>query len=380
MGRTHADRLFHPSPGAGARRWRIAPRMARFRVGIQCSLLGVLGGLGQLPLLAEEAAGAANERPQQAASPDLYQAVAHFQLDLEMLRWVTGSPRVALSPWAVSMVEPRHLLWQAQVMFRKASQFAEEIAGTRELALPPGSWRRTQPRPPASGDIQLDDVLRVVVDAHERIRATIELQNIRMVGGQRPDRDVTKTAGDALAQIVQGNRQLNFLLHREVPPRDAYNRVMAAVERAGDLLGGTYPPLSPLVAGKRPDDVYGRLITCLGLLRSAASTLEIPTLALDLDRELARQDVSGADVYHLATTLLSDLEYMTRLLGREATKPPRGEYPNPPFVFPSHIHQLAGVLETQLRNLASTANPKAGDVPAGAATGENGAAAIQILD
>ena len=320
-------------------------------VGALCAL-----GAGHLPLLAEEAETASPRAvPGEAAAPDLHQAVAQLQLDLEMLRWVAGSPKVEVSPWAVSRAAPRHLLWQAQVMFRKASQFAEEVAGARALELPPGSWRRTQPRqPPLGRDSQLADVLQVVVDAHDRIRAAIKLQNIRMVEGQRPERDSAKTAGDVLASIVQGNRQLNLLLHREVPPRDAYNRVMAAVERAADLLGGSYPPAPPLVTGQRPDDVYRRLVTCLGLLQPAASQRGIATLSLDLNRELSRQGVSDADVYHLATTLLSDLEHMTQFLGREATKPPRGEYPSPAFVFPAHIHQIAGVLETQLRTLAST--------------------------
>lgn len=367
VNRTHAtNRLY---------RWRRrspAPRhvdKVALGVSLRCRvlrLLCALGALGHLPALAEEAKEGA---PRPAQAPDLYQAVAHFSLDLEMLRWVAGSQKVEASPWVVSRVAPRHLLWQAQVMFRKASSFAEEVANAKALPLPPGSWRRTQPRqPPLGREPQLVDALRVVVDAHDRIRAAIELQNIRMVEGLRPEPDSTKTAGDVLALIVQNSRQLNLLLHREAPPRDAYNRVMAAVERAADLLGGTYPPVPPLVTGQRPDDAYRRLVTCLGLLQQAAAKQGIPTLNLDLDRELARQDVSDADVYHLATALLSDLEYMTQLLGRAATKPPRGEYPRLAFVFPSHIHQIAGVLETQLRTLAST-EPDA--LPADAATKES---------
>ena len=287
-----------------------------------------------------------------ATAPDLHQAVMRFQLDLEMLRWVTGSPKPAASPWAVSETAPRHLLWQAQVMFRKASELAQEVAGPRALPLPPGSWRRAQPRPaPLDRDIELADVLRVVADASERIRAAIGLQNMT-VEGEMPPRDSAATASDVLVRIVQANRQLNLLQHREVPPRDAYNRVMAAVNRAGDLLGGGYPPAPPLTAGQRPDDVYRRLVTCMGLLQEAAAAHGIQTLGLNLQRELARQDVSEADVYHLATTLLADLEYLAQVLRPEATRPPRGEYPMPNFVFPAHIHQVAGVLETQLRTLA----------------------------
>lgn len=333
---------------------------------IRLRRLAGLGVLACTPAFAEEA----DRGAQAVAPPDLYQTVAHFQLDLELLRWVVGDPKLAVAPWQVSDAAPRHLLWQAQVMFRKASQLAEEVAGPRTLPLQPGSWRRSLPRPaPLHRDPQLADVHQVIVDAHDRIRAILALQNIRMVEGQssgqdagdtnasqalmlaqmqRPDRDAGKTPGDVLAQIVQTNRQLNLLLHREIAPRDAYNRVMAAVDRAGDLLGGYYPQPPPLVSGQNPDDVYRRLIACFGLLRQAAPR-QLQALGLDLERELARQGVREVDIFHLATTLLSDIEHMARRLGSETTKPPRGEYPVPEFVFPSHIQQLGVVLETQLR-------------------------------
>ena len=329
-------RFFVPS----SLRWRRSYRRLRQAAG--------LGVLVLAPASAEETDGGA-----QSVEPlDLYRTVAHFQLDLEMLRWVMGDPKLAASPWQVSDAAPRHLLWQAEVMFRKASQFAEEVAGPRTLPLPPGSWRRSLPRPaPLDRDPQLADVLRIVVDAHDRIRAIITLQKIHMVERQRPERDAAKTPADVLAQIVQANRQLNLLLHRQIPPRDAYNRLMAAVDRAGDLLGGYYPPPPPLVIGQSPDDAYRRIITCFGLLRQAAPR-ELRALGLDLERELSRQGVRNADVFHLATTLLSDLDHMATQLGSETTKPPKGEYPVPQFVFPSHVQQLGAVLETQLRTWA----------------------------
>lgn len=344
-----------------------AERSGRQRRSFSRTAAGALTALLVLPGFGEQADDdAAALNPASATTaPELHQAVAQFQLDLEMLRWVTGSPKPTASPWAVSEATPRHLLWQAQVMFRKAGELAQEVAGPRALPLPPGSWRRAQPRPaPLDRDIELADVLRVVADARERIRAAIALQNIRMVEGQTPPHDPANTASDVLVRIVQANRQLNLLQHREVPPRDAYNRIMAAVNRAGDLLGGGYPPAPPLAAGQRPDDVYRRLVTCMGLLQEAAATHRIQTLGLNLERELARQDVSDADVYHLATTLLADLEHLAQVLRPEATRPPRGEYPMPDFVFPAHIHQLAGVLEAQLRSLAT------GTGDAGAAAGE----------
>ena len=328
----------------------VRPAHRRSRLPISVCALTLLFSPG----FAEPANEGAAASESETTAPDLHRAVTRFELDLDTLRWVAGSPKPAASPWAVSEAAPRHLLWQAQVMFRKASELAQEVAGPRTLPLPPGSWRRAQPRPaPLDRDIELADVLRVVADARQRIRAAMGLQNI-MVEGQMPPHDPAATASDVLVRILQANRQLNLLQHREVLPRDAYNRVMAAVNRAGDLLGGGYPPAAPLVAGQRPDDVYRRLVTCMGLLQEAAATHGIQTLGLNLQRELARQDVSEADVYHLATTLLADLQYLAQVLRPQATRPPRGEYPLPNFVFPAHIHQVAGVLEAQLGMLATS--------------------------
>ena len=334
----------------GGTRMQSARRAARCRAGVALAAALVFTPAAAQP--------EATRQAQSAVTPvRLYETVMRFQLDLEMLRWVVGDPKVAVAPWDVSAAAPRHLFWQAQAMFRKAHELAEEVAGTKTLPLRPDAWRRAQPRPaPRDRAIHLADVLQVVSDAQEHIRATFALENIRMMSASPSVLSPANTGeGDVLAQIVQANRQLNILLHAEVATRDAYNKVMAAVERAGDLLGGHYPPRPPLPAGQTPADVYRRLVRCLALLQPAATARGIRPLGLNLEGDLSRQNVSVADVYHLATTLLADLEYMAVRMDSDVTKPPRGEYPMPRFVFPSHIQQIASVLEAQLSQLASPA-------------------------
>ena len=208
--------------------------------------------------------------------------------------------------------------------------------------------------------MRLDDALLVIDDARDRVRAAIVLQNIRVVGGeaqqesQRRGRGRRPSAengglGEVLAQIVQTTRQLDLLLHREVMPREAYNEVMAAMDRAGDLAGGFYPVRPPLVTGRRPHDVYEHLLTCMGLLMRADAAADVQVLRLGLDQEVGRERVTIADVLHLATTLLADLDHVAVRLSSARTRPPKGEYPRRPFVFPSHIDQMVGVLEAQLR-------------------------------
>ena len=294
---------------------------------------------------------------------DVYQAVVEFRLDISSLQYTMGDPPPQVTKWSVVEAAPRHVFWQAQILYRSANQLAEEVAGQRMLRLPAGSWRRSQPRPAPEGfAIRPENILQVVTDAGDHVRALMGLQNIQILNKPRIERERAKTLADMLTMIVEANRQLDALLHREVLPRHAYNRVMAAVDRAGDLLGGRYPVLGELETGRRPRDAYRRLIGCLELLHTAERARRIGgTLILDWDRELAREQVSNVDVYHLATAVLADLDFLTKRLGTQATKVPKGEYEMPRFVFPSHIHQLAGVLEAQLRLLATTPAADAGN-------------------
>ena len=294
---------------------------------------------------------------------DIYQEVMRLQSKLNALRWVTGDPVLDAMPWIVVTATPRHLFYQAQVLFNKTSQIAEEIAGPRILPLPDDGWRRSLPRPvPQGRPVELDDVLRVVTDAHDRLQAATKLQNIRTIDVEPPARE-TATAGEVLTVIVQASWQLDLLLHREVPSHDAYNQVMSAVNRAGDLLGGVYPAAPKLVVGQRSLDAYRRLISCMSFLQRAGQIGQTQVLSLDVDRELARQSVAVADVYHIATTLLLDIDHIALEMGSKDTKPPRGEYPMPQFVFPSHINQMAAVLEAQLRLFANS--PEAGPAEGG---------------
>ena len=342
------------SRAAGKRTWPRLRHRRRWAAWALAAAATVPGQGAEAPAPTADATGPAQ-------SLDVYQAVMRLQLDLEALRWVAGEPVLDAAPWIAVATTPRHLFYQAQVLFGKASQIADEIAGPRILPLPDDGWRRSLPRPaPQDRQVELDDVLRVITDAHDRVRAVIELQNIRTIQLDLPVRE-TVTAGEVLTAIVQANWQLDLLLNREVPPLDAYNLVMSAVNRTGDLLGGVYPTASDLVIGERPLDAYRRLISCMDLLQLAGEPGRAAALGLDIDRELARENVTVADVHHLAATLLSDLDHMASELGSQATKPPKGEYPRPRFVFPSHIDQMAAVLQEQLRLLAASAEAAAAE-------------------
>lgn len=289
----------------------------------------------------------------EASPADLHRAVEGFRLELEALRWVAGEPKLAAPPWAVRDAAPRHLFWQAQALYRRTFQLSEDLAGGRSLSLAADAWRRAQPRTAPQGrDIRLADVQRLVKDAHDRLQALLRLHNIRVSLARSPPGDAAPNNSAVLAQIVQASRQVGLMLRRSMPPRDVYNRVLLAIDQAGNLLDGLYPAPAPLTEGERPADVHQRLVECLRLLPTAPAAQGVQLLALDLEAEMRLQNVAPADNYDLATALVSDLAYLGQRLGAAYSPLPRGEYRAPRMVLPSHVQRLAGVLQEQMLALA----------------------------
>ena len=292
----------------------------------------------------------------EVAPADLCRAVEGFRLELEALRWVAGEqPKLAAPPWAARDAAPRHLFWQAQALYGRTFQLSEELAGGRSLSLAADTWRRSQPRTAPSGrDIRLEDVQRLIEDAHDRLRALLRLHNIRVSLAQPPLACAAPSNGAVLAQIVQASRQISLMLRRSMPPRDVYNRVLLAIDQAGNLLDGLYPAPAPLVEGERPADVHQRLVECLRLLPTASAAQGVQLLTLDLKAQARLQNVAPADNYDLATALVSDLAYLGQRLGAAYNPLPRGEYRAPRTVLPSHVQRLAGVLQEQMLALADS--------------------------
>ena len=303
--------------------------------------------------LAFSALGA--ERASDDALPELQQAVQYLQGDLEALRYFTGTQGPQAATVQITYAGPRHLFWLAQEIFKKANQLAEEVAAGQLLPLGDvqADWRRGAPRPAPDGRaIESADVLEVVRDAHDRVRAALLLQRVRVLVSEPPPRDESATPAKVLRQIIQTSRHLDSMLRRELQYRDVYARVLLAIRYAGDL-GAGYP-VQPMPEDKTTPDVYHRLVACLDLMKVVEAVAAIRVLDLDVERELARTDVAPADMYDLATILVADLEYMAQRTAAPRTELPRGEYRTPREVTPAHLHWLAGVLEEQLRTLAES--------------------------
>ncbi|MYE84494.1 MAG: hypothetical protein F4X36_22140 [Gammaproteobacteria bacterium] len=162
---------------------------------------------------------------------------------------------------------------------------------------------------------------------------------------------------DVYREIIQASRQLNFLLDRQFKPEDVYARLeLATTYVAGALTEDESDPvygvLPPFEAGKVPADVYRRVLECLELATVIGEKRDIQMLRLNLRRELRRRDIAPADVYDLATTLLSELAYLTLVL--EAKDVPAQEIPRPKHIFPSHVFRMAGMLQDELARLEAS--------------------------
>ncbi len=283
-----------------------------------------------------------------AAEPDItpahvYQAVGQITADINLIRAVMGRPVLTAAEWIVEDAQPRHVYYQARTLFRKANRFAIEIAGVE----------RQSPVPFPDGEIRPAHVFTMIKDAQSQIDIVRRELGIG-VRAEEPAFESRRQPSDVLRATVQASRQLNLLLDREFTPEDVYGRLeLAATYVAGTLSedenNPVYGKLPPFEPAKVPGDVYRRVLECLQLTRSIGEKLGVPVLRLNLRRELRRKDISPADVYDLATTVLSELAHLTLELEAKEVGPPPIEQPK--HIFPSHVYQMAGMLQDELARL-----------------------------
>jgi len=254
-----------------------------------------------------------------------------------------GRPESTTDPWIVVEAQPRHVFYQALTLLRKANRLAVELTEEQRVGL----------LPVPEGDIQPALVLDVIN------RASMQIDAVRNELGityraEPPVLEVDRQPSDVLREIVQVSRQLNFLIDRKFRPEDVYGRLeLAATYVAGALTDDdaapVYGQLPPFESGKVPADVYRRVLECLELATVIGERRGVDVLKLNLRRELRRRDIAPADVYDLATTLLSEVAYLTLVLEANDVDAPPIERPR--HIFPSHVYQIAGMLQDELARL-----------------------------
>ena len=274
---------------------------------------------------------------------DVFVRVELVRSELEILRQELGRPRDERGDLKLTGAAPREVLFEALAMFRKSDRFCFERTGEQAML----------PQPPPADQVEPAHVKAVVDVALTRIEQVKARLGITETG-TAPARDDSKQPSDVLRALFQANRQLNGLLDQPFTPNDVYQLLTLSVGYATRLASRIPNPPAIELPGferkKRPGDVYTRLWSCFGSLRKAitGSGLEM----LELGKPPFEADaVAPSDVYDLASLLVAELVY---LHGRapDLEPPSTTDFYEVGHKVPSHVFQLAGLLENQVTALA----------------------------
>lgn len=275
------------------------------------------------------------------APPDVFARVTLVRAELETIRYVMGRPKNPQSEIPVSEASPREVYFQALTLFRKADQLCFEHTRERAEEPPPPD------RVPTSADVS--QLVEAALDRIRKVKKELAIEQAVVA----PIREATKQPTDVFRAIVQANRQLNLLLEKHFTPSDVFQQVTRGVACASRLLE-EFPDVTAIpeppefVAGKRPSDVYRRLLACFERIQTIARHSGEHVLQFKPD-ETQMLQAEPSDVYDVASLLVSELAYFNSLA---ETKPARKAY-YPGRRFPSHVYQRAGLLELQLKQLES---------------------------
>ena len=266
---------------------------------------------------------------------DVFGEVFATAQDVQMIRIYMGRPHDEQEAIGVSGVAPREVIYQAATLCEKTNRLSQELI--REIGEKP-----TVP----DKDIVPGDVMVMIELAHNRVRRIAEGLGVALSEARAPAGERTPT--DVYRAVVQLNRQINILLDRRFSPADVYQQVSLAIAHAANLRGRwpgqRIPPEPAWELGKRPPDVYRRLLGCFEMVRqlAAAENLQVLELAVS-DASMAA--ATPSDVYDMASLLVSELAYVDRMLNGS---PPERKAWYPGRKVPSDVFQRVGILETQL--------------------------------
>jgi len=267
-------------------------------------------------------------------------ATAH---DVEQIRFYMGRPRNHQEPIGVTDVAPREVIYQAATLCEKTNRLGHELI--REVGEKPAVPDK---------DIVPADVLGMVELAHGRVRRIAQGLPLVLTPAPAPPAG-EKTPTDVYRAVVQLNRQINILLDRRFSPSDVYQQVSLAIAHAANVRGRwpgqRIPPEPDWELGKRPPDVYRRLLGCLDLIRRLAAAENVRILELSVS-ESSITGATPSDVYDIASLLVSELAYVDRVLNGS---PPERKAWYPGRKVPSDVFQRVGILELQLVQIVGLA-------------------------
>ncbi len=280
-------------------------------------------------------------RAQTIENVDVYRQAIRVADDVELIREVMGRPYDDSPRLPASDVSQFELYFQAQTLFRKANQLAQEIAGAEReaAALAP------------EGEIQPSDTLAVVAATFEQIqRVKRALKIEEQIEPQRRSTPISPTG--VFMAIIDLNRQLNLIIEEPIRPADVFGQVSLAVVYSAGILStvaGTaeLPSTAAFDGHKRPADVYRRLLECLDSVSEIAGKIGVGVLSLSSRRNLP-DDIEPGHVYDIARILVADIAILANALEAEDSDL---DLPIPERIFPTQVYERAGILQQQLEAL-----------------------------
>lgn len=314
---------------------------------LRSSIIVILIALSQLPV--------SRIRAEDLEPADVLIRVEHVLEQLERIRIEMGKPKAGGEFLVVKEAEPREVYFQARSLCQKADRLSFELL------------RETEPLPDVpEGSIEPSHVAQVIDGVLKRINK-VELsspQSGESDEEEPAERKPATTPTDVFLAIVRANRQINVLLDRKVAPSDVYQEVTLAMGYASNLLAVVpdaerNPDPPEFEPGKRPVDVFNRLVRCYEVLRKVGVRSGLTLLELSVPDQLGEkgsETVVPSDVFDIASLLVSELTYLHDQLA-EKTMPKKPLYPGRKY--PSHVYQRVGILEKQLDQLEvyAEANP-----------------------
>ena len=281
-----------------------------------------------------------NSSAQTIGNPDVYAMASLVADEIETVREVMGRPFDDSPRLPASDVSQFEVYFQAQTLFRKANQLAQEYAGAERIAAP------ALPE----GELQPADTHAVVTGALEQIGLVKDAMGIEAEGVIQ-----TRTSASATGvfmTILDANRQLNLLIGVPILPRDVFERVTLAVLYSAAILshGGAenlVPDVAPFDGYKRPADVYRLLLRSADAVSRLAERHDVSVLSLSSRRNIP-DDIEPGHVYDVANILVGGLAALEGALGAEDVFP---ELELPELIFPTQVYARATILLQQLEQI-----------------------------
>ncbi|MEE9492255.1 MAG: hypothetical protein V3W04_02595 [Gammaproteobacteria bacterium] len=292
-----------------------------------------------LTLLAASPSHANTDLLSRPTSPDdVFVLVSEVRSELEILRYEMGKPKDNKQILLVQNVAPREIYYQAITLLKKTNQLSfEQLRERGDIPSRPNVQIQME---------HVADILKQILMRIRSVKSSLEITTLIDIIAT----DSTRTMTDVFLATEKANRQLNILLDQQFAPKTVYKQVSLAIgytARILTLLPGSrrIPYSGQLPQGKRPADVFRRLVGCFQLVRHIGQHYNLEMLGL-VTNDSNIDTINPSDVYDIASLLVSELAYLHAQFPN--IQPPRPVF-DPGRKFPSHVYQRAGLLEAQLQ-------------------------------